>query len=107
MSEYSEGLRRAIREVREILLDLMDAAYPVSVRELDLTRGMSAATMPRPIPAAKTLKDLAYLEGLGLAVQQVTRNPATGEPMIRWTLTAKGKLFCERNKPWPQIETLN
>jgi hypothetical protein len=103
---YSEGVQRTIREIREILLDLLDAAYPISIREADLTRGLADATMPRPIAAEKTLKDLAYLAGIGLAVQSVAAHPGSGEPVVRWTLTSKGKFFCERNKPWSKVETL-
>ncbi len=103
---YSPGLQRTIREVREIILDLLDAAYPISTRESDLTEAMADATMPRPIPAEKVVKDLSYLAGLGLIEQELKPNPAGGRQVLRWNLASKGKRFCELNKPWDRVEEL-
>jgi hypothetical protein len=106
VTRYNPALTRHIREMREIVLDLLDAAYPITVREGELVRGLADATMPRPQAEHQTLRDLEYLAGLGLIERGVVPDPADESPVVRWTLSAKGKLFCERGKPWDRVEAL-
>ncbi len=102
MSSYPENLRRAIRDSRQIIMELLDGAYPITVRQDELLEGLSDPGLPRPQGRGDTLKDLEYLAQLGLIERRAGRSLA-GEPVIRWTLTARGKQFAEANMPWARV----
>ena len=96
--------RSIIREDREMVLDYLNIVYPQSMLERELLDGL--LDLDRPIDSHKARRDLAYLQGRGLLRRFKKEHPLTKRPQQRVELTPNGLTFCERDKPWDDIEDL-
>lgn len=99
------NLRRQIHEDRALILDYLNNVYPLSLPERELLDAL--LDLPRPIDTHKARRDVAYLQDRGLLSREKVAHPVTKKPEQRVKLTADGVTFCERGKPWGEIEDLD
>ena len=91
-----------IREDRALLLDFINAVYPVSIAERQLIDVMF--DLSEPLSDEYVRRDLGYLEARGLIESEIVEHPVKKQKAKRWKLTAAGVTFIERDKPWNELE---
>lgn len=115
MSELFDGTDvREIRLCRGFLLDALNSVYGKTFAPyLDEREIIDVCLeLTNPISEDYVRRDLAYLRDRGLVecetAQADSKTPSERQlPRVRrWRLTAKGVTFCERGKPWMEIEAL-
>jgi predicted transcriptional regulator len=102
-----ETMAREIRNMRSILLNLINAAYPNGVYEDDICESM--LELPESVSPDNVRRDLAYMRARGLiAVENgIDRRKTFVKVKVNvWTLTGNGVTFIEHGMPWSEIEAL-